>query len=99
MLKQSKRKVRAIKMETITKPAYTRLARRAGVKSISEPTIDLIRQLTYLRASEILDASLIVNDENQTKTLMPNDLYGALHLLGINVTASDELGTSGCSTK
>ena len=35
-----------IKMETITKPSLTRIARRAGVKSLSDDCFDAIRNFT-----------------------------------------------------
>lgn len=84
-------------MESITKPSITRLARRAGVKSVSDDCFNVIRQLITSRLSEIVSASLIVNSEHQTKTLMSDDIYEALSLLGYNFTQSNNLGTSTCS--
>jgi histone H3/H4 len=84
-------------MEDITKPSITRLARRAGVKSISDDCFVVIRNLISNRLNEIIITSLIVNSEHQTKTLMSDDIYDALSLLGQNVTQSDSLGSTTCS--
>lgn len=87
-------------METIndiTKPSITRLARRAGVKSLSDDCFDTVRQIIYIHLDEIIKASLVVNSEHNTKTLMSDDIYDALGLIGYNVTQSRELGTSTCS--
>jgi histone H3/H4 len=84
-------------MENITKPSITRLARRAGVKSISDNCFDTIRDLIDYRLQEVISASLIVNSERQTKTLMADDVYEALRLLNYNVTQSIDMGKSTCS--
>jgi histone H3/H4 len=84
-------------MEDITKPSITRLARRAGVKSVSEDCFDTIRQIIHNRLDTLIIASLVVNSEHQTKTLMADDVYDAFSVLGLNVTQSSYLGTSTCS--
>jgi len=81
-------------MDGITKPSITRLARRAGVKSLSEGCLDTMRDVIKEKLTELSNAVLIVNSENQTKTIMVNDVYNALHLLGYNVTKSSEISTS-----
>lgn len=84
-------------METITRPSITRLARRAGVKSVSDECFDSIRGLIGEKLQEIINISMVVNSEHQTKTLMADNIYEALHLMGENVTHSTELGISTCS--
>ena len=84
-------------MEHITKPSITRLARKAGIKSLSDDSYNSIRNLVKSQLSEIIVAALVVNSEHNTKTLMPDDIYDALHLLGYNVTHSNDLGTTTCS--
>ena len=81
----------------LTKPSITRLARRAGVKSVSDECFHAIRKLIGNRLDELVLASLIVNSEHQTKTLMYEDVYDSFGLLGQNVTQSSELGTTTCS--
>ena len=84
-------------MEDITKPSITRLARRAGVKSVSDDCFHAIRHIIDGRLNELVNAALIVNSEHQTKTLMSDDVYDALSILGNNVTHSNELGTGTCN--
>ena len=81
----------------ITKPSITRLARRAGVKSISNKCFDPIRKIIMKRLEVIISNALIVNSEHQTKTLMSSDIYNACELLGVNITQSNDLGTTTCS--
>ena len=84
-------------MEDITKPSITRLARRAGVKSVSDDCFNPIRHIIAERLEEIISTAVIVNSEHQTKTLMAYDLYDAFSLIGCNVTQSSDLGTTTCS--
>ena len=73
-----------------TKPAITRLARRAGVKSMSDECIIPIKHLLAMELESILNTTLIVNKQHATKTIMPDDVYEALHLSGINVARTEE---------
>jgi histone H4 len=81
----------------ITKPSITRLSRRGGVKSVSDDCFDVVRHIISNRLDEVLSASIVVNSEHQTKTLMSDDLYDALNLLGYNITQSNDLSTSTCN--
>jgi histone H3/H4 len=85
------------KMNHITKPSITRLARRAGVKSLSDDCYNNIRKTAEKYLSDIIVAALVVNSEHNTKTLMPEDIYEALRLRGYNVTQSHDLGTTTCA--
>jgi len=78
-------------MEGITKPSLTRLARRAGVKSLSDDCFDTVRNLIGMKLTEVIKTINIVNSEHQTKTIMPSDIYESLHLLNYNVTQSNDL--------
>jgi len=84
-------------MEGITRPSMTRLARKSGVKSVSDDCFDVIRQLIENRLDEIIDVAVIVNSEHQTKTMMTNDVYDSLGLIGNNIAQSNDLGTTTCS--
>jgi histone H3/H4 len=84
-------------MEGITRPSITRLARRAGVKSISDDCFDLVRNMIGMKLTDIVKVANIVNSEHQTKTIMVNDIYESLHLLGYNVTQSTDLSTTACN--
>jgi len=83
-------------MEHITKPSITRLARRAGVKSLSDNCYNTIRGLVGIHLAEIIVAALVVNSEHNTKTLMSEDIYEAMRLRGYNVAQSTQLGTTTC---
>jgi len=80
-----------------TKPSITRLARRAGVKSVSVDCYDLIRKLIHSKLEEIIRVTMIVNSEHQTKTLMPEDIYEAIAYDGTNLAQSAELGVATCA--
>jgi len=82
----------------LTRPSITRLARKAGVKSISEDCFAEIRELTKNKLVSLLKVALIVNSERQTKTIMPDDIYEALRLLGENIAESHDLGTASVMT-
>ena len=73
-----------------TKPAITRLARRAGVKSMSDDCIVPIKHLVAMKLDDILATTLIVNSQHATKTIMPDDVYEAFSLYGINVARTEE---------
>jgi len=73
-----------------TKPAITRLARRAGVKSISDECMNPIRNIIGMELERILSTVVVVNQQHATKTIMPDDVYDALGLLNINVAKTEE---------
>ena len=78
----------------VTKPAMVRIARTAGVKSVSDDCFPVIRSVIYDKLDEIVKASLVMNSEHQTKTLMPEDIYGALRIKGHKVARSAEIGNT-----
>ena len=84
-------------MDNIAKPSITRLARRAGVKSVSDDCFPTIRNISYEMLSEVILAALVVNSEHQTKTLMADDIYEALRIKGYNVAHSNDLGVTSCA--
>ena len=84
-------------MERITKPSINRLARRAGIKSLSDNCYDIIRNLIGMELDNIIKTVMIVKSQNQTKSIMTKDIYNALHLLNFNVTESTNLNTNSCT--
>lgn len=84
-------------MDTITKPSITRLARRAGVKSLSEQCYGSVEELARDTLSRVLFNALVVNSAHKTKTLMVTDIYDALRLSGYNVAQSNKLSTDTCA--
>ena len=81
-------------MDNITKPSITRLARKAGIKSLSDDCFPVIQDIIETLTSEIIDATLVVNSEKNTKTLMVNDIYKAMNIKGYNIAQSSDLGNS-----
>jgi histone H3/H4 len=75
----------------ITKPSIIRLARRAGVKTISDDCFNIIRQIIDNTLDGIIKNALIVNSERHTKILMSDDIYESLSLSGFNVAQSNDL--------
>lgn len=86
-------------MEGITKPAIIRLSRRSGIKSLSDDCYDVVRKVIEEKLDDVIRSVMIVNSEHNTKTIMVNDIYNTLHLLGENVTQSNELSTTTCAKK
>ena len=84
-------------MEHIAKPSLVRLARKAGIKSMSDDCYPEIYKLITNNLDTIIQSSLIVNSEGGTKTLMNNDVYQAMKLNGYIVAESTELGTNTCA--
>lgn len=74
----------------ITKPSLQRIARQAGIKSMSDDCVDIIRTLLHAKTAEICDILILQN--NCTKTIMVDDVYAALQSLNVNLTRSDNLG-------
>lgn len=78
----------------LTKPAIIKLARRAGVKSVSEDCYDTVRNLIGMKLNEIVRTILITNNNHNTKTIMTTDVYKSLELLGYNITESNDLNST-----
>ena len=77
-----------------SKPAITRLARSAGVKSVSDDCFAEIDKLISNELDEVIRLVMIVNTERQTKTVMPDDVYEAIQFRGLNLAQSTEIGTN-----
>jgi len=75
----------------ITKPSLQRIARQAGIKSMSDECVEIIRILLHVKATEICDV-IILQKPKIVKTVMVEDVYTALKSLGVNLTHSDHLG-------
>lgn len=77
----------------ISRPSLIRLARRAGIKSLSADCFDLLRSIIIMKLEQVLDKSVIMNQQRGTKILMQSDIYEALSILEENLTQSNNLGT------
>ncbi len=83
-------------MDGLSKPAITRLARKAGVKTLSDSCVETIRNIIGIKMVEILDNAMIINEERKTKTLIEDDIYNALKFIGVNVARSSNLKAVTC---
>lgn len=78
-------------MEGLSKPCITRLSRRAGIKTLSDDCNDTIRNLIGIKLNEIIKTIMVINNSNNTKSIMSSDVYKALNFLGHNVAESNYL--------
>lgn len=76
-----------------SKPSIKKLAKRGGVKSLSNDCFDPIKNLLYLKLDDILRTSLIINEHRNVRTLSVDDIYEALRVKGINIARTDNLAT------
>lgn len=81
----------------LTKPSLIRLARCAGVKSLSENCYDVLRKLVDDKMEEVIRIAMISNSLKHTKTLTAEDLQDALSLMGTKLTESNCIGKNTCN--
>ena len=81
------------KVDNISKSSITRLARQAGIKSLSEDCFETIRNLIDDKLNDIVKTILVINSEHQIKTIMVSDVYKSLQLLNYNIAESEFLNT------
>jgi len=72
-------------MYDISNQGIIRLARKAGVKSLSASCIPLMRNLMTQRIEDILKLIIILSENNNIKTIGVDDLIKALEYDGINL--------------
>jgi histone H3/H4 len=82
------------KMEDFTKPSITRLARRAGVKTMSDDCYSTISNLIALKLDKIISNIVTVNNSRGTKTVMIDDLIDTLNLMNVHIPKSTDLNKS-----
>ena len=80
--------------EHLTKPGITRLARKAGVKSVSEDVYEIIFKIINQLIINTSKTALIINNQRDFKTLMFEDFYEAIHTNGDKIAKSFDLGTT-----
>lgn len=71
-------------MDNISKPSINRIAKLAGIKSMSDDCYDLIKNIMFEKLDDIIKIAIITNSERQTKTLMVEDIYNALNIIEDN---------------
>jgi histone H3/H4 len=84
-------------MEKFTKPSIVRVARKAGIKNLSDDCYDTIRDMVSIKLKEVLSAAVITNDVRGTKTLMANDVVNSLRLQGVYISRSSDLNDQTCA--
>ena len=72
-------------MSDISKQGIIRLARKAGVKSLSNKCVNVIRELMYERVEELLKIMIIFNENKKNKIILLDDLVKSLEYEGINL--------------
>jgi histone H3/H4 len=85
--------------ELFTKPAILRLARKAGIKNLSDDCYDPIRALMSSELEEVLKIAIYLNEVRGTKTISVDDVSDSLRLLGRNMAKSEDLSVASCSKK
>lgn len=86
-------------MADFTKPSILRLARRAGIKNLSDECYDPIRSLIGLEIEEVIRTAVHLSDIKGTKTMSIDDVHEAIRLLGKNVAKSEDLSVASCNSK
>lgn len=86
-------------MADFTKPSILRLARRAGIKNLSDECYDPIRSLIGMEVESVIRTAVYLSDIKGTKTLSIDDVHDAIRLLGKNVAKSEDLNLSSCNSK
>jgi histone H3/H4 len=78
-------------MDEFTKSSILKLARKAGIKSLSEDTYNTIRNLIGLKIDKTISDVLILNSERKTKTILMDDLIDSYALKNKFISKSTEL--------
>lgn len=77
----------------ISKPSLTRLARKAGIKSLSDDCFPFLNLLIRSRIESILKISRVLTDQREGKIILEKDCYDAVSILGEEMGKSEHLGT------
>lgn len=81
-----------------SKPSILRLARKAGIKCVSDESYELIDSMIYARFQEIIYDGLQIKNLRGGKVLTQDDIKDALSLRGINVPITHFLSTEKIDT-
>lgn len=76
-------------VQGLTRPAFTRLARQAGVKSMTGLVPDELRGVTLAYMEQLIIATLTYTQHSRRKTVMAEDV-----LNGIESSTGDHLAFS-----
>ena len=86
-------------MADFTKPSILRLARRSGIKNLSDECYDPIRSLIGMEVENVIRTAVYLSDIKGTKTMSIDDVHEAIRLLGGNIAKSEDLSVASCNSK
>lgn len=75
----------------ISKLSVDKLARKAGIETISGECHDTIQEIIAKKLEDITRLVKITNSQGSTKTIMPEDVYTAFRISGNNIAKTTEL--------
>ena len=86
-------------IQGITSGAITRLAHKAGVKSMSGLVFEEVRGILKVRMESIIGKAYIITEYATRKTIMVDDIKEAMHALGYKkMLAEDDIDLKRCPT-
>ena len=77
----------------LNKASIIRLARIIGIQTISNESIEEIRELIDEEIEQIINPISIINKQRQNNTIMTSDIYDALKIHDIHLTRCDNIGS------
>lgn len=84
-------------IQGLTKPAFERIARKAGVKSMTGLMTEELRGITKVEMENILRVANNVRGHRRAKTISADDIaYGIDQEHDTHVTYSKKMGTKHC---
>lgn len=76
-------------MEFISKSSIKRIARKSGIKNISDDCYITIYDNIDKMINDIIKSAIIINNGQNTKTLMLDDIYNSFEMNGYKIAKSD----------
>ncbi len=74
-----------------TRPSILKIARKAGVKSLSDDCYALLDTYMAMRIEQLVKQGISIHKVRGGKVLLPDDIQQALKLNGVFRTNGDEL--------
>lgn len=77
-------------MEKLPKTVVTQMARKAGIKTVSDDTESIIIDIVNDTLTDVLRHSIIASEEVDSKILSKKNIIDGMSLMDINITAYDK---------
>lgn len=77
-------------IQGVTQGAISRLAHKAGVKSMSSLVFEEVRGIMKVRMEDIISKAVVVTEHSDRKTVMVGDIIEAIHVLGFKKVLGGE---------